>query len=355
MATTGAAPFTIRLGGPDDDPAIAALLGEAVPGTPKADLEVLRWQYRREVYGPTLTVVAEADGRLVGHYSAITVPLRLDGTVVSALRGVDIATAPDHRGRGVFRRVAARLLDEARATTAPVLVSTPNDRSIGTLLALGWQHVVDPAALVAVLEPEAVTARAPRFVPAPVAAAVVGTLARRLPGPPATGAVEVLDTLPPDLLDDLDTLLVPPRPGDGLHHDRRWWAWRYGDHPRPPYRYLTHLVDGRVRGIGVVSPRDDAAGPVFQLLDLVAADRASARAVVHGATSLARQLDLGALVAATTRSSTLHHQLRDAGFVTIPTRLLPRPIHLTVADLRGSGRALAARPWTFSLGDQDHL
>ena len=41
----------LRAAGPGDDEAVAALIGEAFPGNPKARVEVLRWQYRDNPFG----------------------------------------------------------------------------------------------------------------------------------------------------------------------------------------------------------------------------------------------------------------------------------------------------------------
>jgi GNAT superfamily N-acetyltransferase len=348
------APFTVRLGGPDDDEAIAALIADGAPDNPKSDLEVLRWQYRSEIYGPTITVVAEAEGRVVGHYSAITHPVHVDGEQVEALRGVDIVTAVDYRRRGVFRRVAEQLRDAARDAGDEILISTPNDRSIATLLSLGWTHIGDPRAMVIVTDGRALAARAPGLVPVPVgvlATKLLGARGRRRPD----GVTGVTSTVPEDLPDDLASLSPFVVPSNGVRHGRRWWEWRYRDHPKGPYRFVTFRRQGRLAGVGVVSIRDDEVGPVLQLLDVFAEDSDAVRSVTYAATRLARDLDLGAVVAAALAGSELHALLRAAGFVTIPRRWQPRPIHLAAIDLTGNRSSLAARSWSFSLGDQDHL
>lgn len=353
MATSDPAPFTIRLGGPDDDERIAALLAAANPGNPKAELDVLRWQYRRETFGPTLTVVAESGGELVGHYSAITVPFRLGGRETTALRGVDIVTAVEARGRGVFGKVAERLRDAARETGADLLISTPNDASIGTLLRLGWGHVGDPVAMVAVVDPRALSARLPSIVPGVAASAVAALLRRRQREAPVAGATEVVDGLDARLAAQLGTLRPAGASELGIGRDARWWTWRYGDHPRSPYQVVVHRRHGRLGAVAVVSPRP--ADEVLQLLDLVAADRASLLAVGHATTTLARDLGLGAVVAATMPDSLLHHQLGQAGFVAVPRRFQPRPVHLVANDLSGAYGLRRGDRWAFTLGDQDHL
>jgi GNAT superfamily N-acetyltransferase len=351
----GVDPVSVRLGSADDDEQIAQLLADAAPGNPKADLDVLRWQYRTEAFGPTLTVVAEAAGQIVGHYSAITLPVRIDGEAVQALRGVDIVTAVAHRRRGVFRQVAAHLRDAARAAGAEILISTPNDRSIGTLRALGWTHVGDPWTMVIVTQGQALAARAPGLMPVPVGVIATKILGLRSGRHRPDGDTAVTGTVPDDLPDDLHQLSPLVEPANGVVHGKAWWQWRYRDHPKHPYRFVTFRRGGRLAGVGVVSIRDDEIGPVLQLLDVFAEDEEAVRSVTFAATRLARDLDLGAVVAAALGGSDLHALLRKAGFVTIPRRWQPRPIHVAVVDLTGQRPSLAGRTWAFSLGDQDHL
>ena len=355
MSTSSDASVTVRLGGPDDDEAIAALLASGNPGNPKADLDVLRWQYRSEVYGPTLTVVAEDDGEIVGHYSAITLPVHVDGREVTALRGVDIVTAVSHRRRGVFRRVAEHLRDAARDIGAEVLISTPNDQSIGTLSSLGWVHVGDPRVMVIVTDGRALAARAPGLMPVPLGVAATKLLGARVSRRQSDGVTDVSGTVPDDLPEDLSKLSPFVVPANGVRHGHRWWEWRYRDHPHHPYRFVTFRRQGHLAGVGVVSIRDDEVGPVLQLLDVFAEDSHAVRSVTYAATRLARDLDLGAVVAAALAGSELHHLMKAAGFVTIPRRWQPRPIHVAAIDLSGGHQELASRTWAFSLGDQDHL
>jgi GNAT superfamily N-acetyltransferase len=344
-------PVTVRLGTPEDDPAIAALLAEAAPSNPKADLDVLRWQYRTERFGHTVTVVAEVGGEIIGHYSAVAVPVRIDGSPVRALRGVDIATAPRFQGRGVFRSVATMLLEASRDAGIDLIISNPNEQSIATLLSLGWELVGDPRTMAIVTDGRALAARAPGPVPAPVGMIAARVLGMRGSRHRSDGETATSDAVPENM-SDLTALATPTT---GIVHGEDWWRWRYAEHPRHPYRFVSFRRDGHLEGLGVVSLRSDEDGSILQLLELVADDDGAARSVAFAATRFARDLDLGAVVAAALPGSEQQAMLKRAGFVTIPRRWQPRPIHLAVADLTGTRPALADRRWSFSLGDQDHL
>ena len=338
----------VRPGGPDDDAAIAELLGVAAPQNPKADLDVLRWQYRREAFGPTVTALAEVDGQVIAHYSAVGIPVSVAGRPVRAAHGVDIATHPDHRGQGRFRAVAERLQHLAAAAGYELIVSNPNDDSAPTLGRLGWSTGPDPELLVVPVDGAALARRV--GVPGPLGAAarrVVPGSGRR----PPVGTLEV--AAPPADLDEL-WVRVGPTAAPGTVRDRAWWCWRYADHPRAPYRIVEARRRGRLVGTMAVTVRDDEPRALL-VLDLLAVDDAAVRELTRAACALARQHDAALLVAAASAGTSSRARLRSAGFLPVPRRLRPRPLHLAVLDL--SGRALVPTPdrWEFALGDQDHL
>lgn len=132
----------IRAAGPDDRPAVVALVGAALgwrSGDPNAEL--FAWKHDANPFGPSPMWVAEADGRLVG----VRVFLRWelvdrDGGVVHAVRAVDTATHPDARGRGVFTRLTTHAL-EALGGDVDFVFNTPNAESRPGYLKMGWEVV----------------------------------------------------------------------------------------------------------------------------------------------------------------------------------------------------------------------
>ena len=81
--------LVLRQAGPDDDEAIAACIAEAFPDNPKADVDVLRWQYRDNPFGETSSWVWDDGGRIVAHYSGFPMPCLIDGEVGLTANAVD--------------------------------------------------------------------------------------------------------------------------------------------------------------------------------------------------------------------------------------------------------------------------
>lgn len=70
--------------------------------------------FRVEVFNPGAScVVAEIDGRIVAYYCA--------ATVLDEMNLHTIAVAPEHRGRGIARRLIASLFADARRLEASLI------------------------------------------------------------------------------------------------------------------------------------------------------------------------------------------------------------------------------------------
>ena len=105
---------------PGDEPAAVALLVEVFEGWPRQlpgtdPAAFFRWKHLESPFGPSVMVVAEADGAVIGFEALIRWPVSSGGRTVVGARGVDIAVRPAHRGRGVagalIRGAAAGIAD----------------------------------------------------------------------------------------------------------------------------------------------------------------------------------------------------------------------------------------------------
>lgn len=240
-----AADLVVRRARPDDRAAMVALAGAALGWSPTdPNAELFAWKHDRSPFGPSPAWVAELDGELVG----VRVLLRWTFVApgdrrVHAVRAVDTATAPGHRGLGIFRRLTMAAVDELTAEGTDIVFNTPNDQSRPGYLKMGWEVLGRVPVGVAVRRPSGVVAMARARVPAakwstPTA---VGDDASVVLGP---------DAAPADRAALARALGAHPGPVDGalLATERTpaLFAWRYADGPLQ-YRVLRrgrHLDDG---------------------------------------------------------------------------------------------------------------
>lgn len=336
---------SLRLAGPDDDTRIRALIAAAYPDNPKADAAITRWQYWDNPFGRTRSWVWERDGQAVGHWAAVPVPLVLDGVAATGAKGVDIATHPDARRRGLFARLAARLLEDLADAQVPALLSHPNPSSAPAVQRAG-------AALVE---------RVPAFVRALDAAWLAERF--RLPGPAARLAVRAAFPTrragparevdrPPE---DLDALWGRLDERWGIRRDAAWWRWRYVERPGGAYRFVEVRRNGAPVGAAALRVREAFGGRFGYVMEFLAVDEEAATALTGALGELARAERAAGLVLIGTSWSRPVALARRAGFRGLPRRLEPNPLRFLVAEPGGDSARLARRGWSAAWGDLDHL
>ncbi|HET6794410.1 MAG TPA: GNAT family N-acetyltransferase [Acidimicrobiales bacterium] len=337
----------IRRAGPDDDPAIRSLLAEVFPANIKARAEVMTWQYWDNPFGAAHSWVAEDDGRIVAHYAGIALPGVLGGEAVTFAMGVDAATAPTHRGLGLFEQLARAVYLDCGQAGMPVTYCLPNPNSLRGFQKAGGQEVGRARVLVAPLDD---AWAAGRFHVPTLAVRAARRTAFRLPADEAGCAAEA----PPEGLDGLWATVAPSYPYSVARHGA-WWSWRYGQRPERPYLFAESRASGRLEAAAAAMVREDLGGRFLCLLELMAVDRRAARRAVAALVRSAGVLGVVG-VAATALSGSPHYRLATAaGLRPLPRRFEPQPMHVGVVDNAGTRPGLTGARWSMSWGDLDHL
>lgn len=117
----------VRTERPGDEESLDRLITRAFGGSAVAGLvRLLRDDWPG--YDRRLSLVAELDGRLVGHVLGLTVASRLCGEAVPAMTVGPVCVDPEHQRRGVGRRLLAALHDAGRDAGAryAVLAGVPS-------------------------------------------------------------------------------------------------------------------------------------------------------------------------------------------------------------------------------------
>lgn len=133
---------TIRRAETADEPAVLSLLGSSLGWLPDGlHRDFFRWKHQDNPFGRSPAWVAVAEGRVVGFRSFLRWEFQTRRGVVRAVRAVDTATHPDHRRRGIFRRLTLHALDDLRAEGVAFIFNTPNDQSRPGYLKMGWRQI----------------------------------------------------------------------------------------------------------------------------------------------------------------------------------------------------------------------
>jgi putative acetyltransferase len=134
---TGAArrDLVIRAERPDDDEAITSVV-EAAFGSP-AEAQLVRDIRASEQFVPELSLVAELDGRIVGHVMISGTWLDDDGARRTIASLSPLAVAPDLHGQGIGSALVREVTAQADALGEPLVVLEGSPVFYGRL---GFEH-----------------------------------------------------------------------------------------------------------------------------------------------------------------------------------------------------------------------
>lgn len=318
--------LTIRELEPEDGPEVVRLLSRALGWADDARHERLfDWKHRRNPFGPSLAWVALVDGRVAGLRAFLRWELCWQGRVVSAVRAVDTATHPDHRGAGVFSRLTRHGLEALRGAGIELVFNTPNDQSRPGYLKMGWEEVGRLPLRFRVASVASLPSVTRARVPADLWSVASGA------GRPAA-----------DVLSDGPALegLLGSQPAPGRLSTRRTPAflrWRYGGLDELAYRAVCD-ESGLAGGVALFRLR--RRGPAVEaMIGDVVTPGGDARRAARLARQVVRASGADYAVAAGDR--------RWGGFVPLPRQ---GPV-LTWRGVAAGAARPPLRSWGLSLGD----
>jgi hypothetical protein len=310
---------------PSDLDAIRALHAQVFGGARPVEHDL--WKFVENPAGPSIVMLAEHNGEIVGQYALLPARLRLGNEVVLGAQSLDTMVRSDFRGQGMFTVLALECFELARSRGVEVLYGFPNDNSYpGFIRSLNWDHTGDVCRWARPLS----LSDHPRIPK--VAAPFVDLLTRLLP----SGHFQRNDTtIQPERPDPakLDALLSRWREVKRrcrVERDEKWFDWRFSERSQRGYQYLSVYRRGTLAAVAIWTP---TTGRIAELLgdDAVALEAAVAMIV-----SLARGSGLSA-VSTVTNDAICVQVLRACGFLrreqipyivrTLSTRNLDGNIH----------------------------
>lgn len=342
----------VRAADRTDDAGIRALLAACFPDNIKSRAAYTRWQYWDNPFGAARSWVAEAEGRIVSHWAAVPVPMILDGVEGLGAKGVDGATDPAYRGRGLFAELGRNLRRDASAAGIRAILTHPNPDAARGAEQAGAVLISRAAAHVRPLD-DAWLGRRARLPGA--AGRAAGAFVRRAAFPLRPGdRAEVTAALP----EGIDDLWARAGRGvrNGVARHQGWWDWRYAQRPDRPYRYALTRRGGRLSGVACVTVAERFGGRFGLVLEYLAVDEDAARGLTAALSAIATAEQAVGLALVTLPRSDLSALCRGAGFRRLPRRLEPRALRMMVFDPSSDdASALAARRWSMAWGDLDHI
>lgn len=138
--------LTVRRIDPEDRTGVIAVAVRALGWRgDERDRDFFAWKHEDNPFGPSPAWVAIEGGRIVGFRTFLCWQLARGAERLRMVRAVDTATDPDHQGKGIFRLLTERAVEELTAAGYDAVFNTPNSQSRPGYLKMGWAQLGRPA------------------------------------------------------------------------------------------------------------------------------------------------------------------------------------------------------------------
>lgn len=132
----------IREGTEQDIPEILKVLKASLGETSSQKTEeVWRFKHIDNPFGKSLVLLALENDQIIGVRAFMRWKWQRGDQVFSAFRAVDTATHPNHRGKGVFKKLTLKALEIGKERGDNFVFNTPNSQSKPGYLKMGWKEV----------------------------------------------------------------------------------------------------------------------------------------------------------------------------------------------------------------------
>jgi GNAT superfamily N-acetyltransferase len=326
-----------------DENAVLDLLRESLGEGPtgRRTPAFFRWKHFANPFGASFMLVGEVDGRIVGLRAFMRWEFRCDNRTIRAVTAVDTATHPHYQGQGIFSKLTRTALDSL-AGDADLVFNTPNEKSLGGYLKMGWQVAGRVPIRIRVRHPLKLalglrSIRGPGVVPGREAPRVAAPRAAELLADSGVGSLI-------ERWSAAETRIATTREG-------RYLDWRYAEVPSLDYRALSLSHAGRTRGLAIfrVRPRGGLWESTVTELIVEPGDRATASNLLRRVIAAA---SVDHLACHFPSGSTAARQAVRSGFVPSNARItfVVKPLNRNLGvDVTSLAR------WALSLGDVEVL
>lgn len=132
----------IRKATQNDIPKIIQVL-KASLGEDKLELSERVWTFKHidNPFGSSIVYVAVENEIIIGVRALMRWEWHCGSKKYSALRAVDTATHPYHRGKGIFKKLTLKAVENSKSIGDHFIFNTPNDQSRPGYLKMGWKEV----------------------------------------------------------------------------------------------------------------------------------------------------------------------------------------------------------------------
>ncbi|MBT2581291.1 GNAT family N-acetyltransferase [Planococcus sp. ISL-109] len=303
------------------------------------------WQWKFETFPESASiVVSEEDGRINGHAAFLKICARHNGKDITIGERVDIMVDPDAQGRGIYKQIVARMIQECVAEKIDILYGFPAQTAKQVFLkAAGGSDLGNVPRFLAVNKPGALLASklSPlKAIQSPINKLFSASIPKKTKHilRAMTGELELADELYARFEDQYP--LHAKR--DGSYLQRRFLS-----HPEKQYRVYALESNGQADGYCVLHDETKENGVTFTtIVDLLGANDEAV--IADQLKAIRRFTQADALNCWAVPESPRYRGLKKAGFFHINS-----PMPFVIKDFTGTGNYDQLTDWHLSQSDVD--
>ncbi len=126
----------------EDVPEIVELLKRSLGESlmPKTT-EYFIWKHYKNPFGKSIILIAKEEGKIIGLRAFMKWEWVFSEKKMLSVRAVDTATDPIYHGRGIFKKLTMKAIEESQKEQVSFIYNTPNPISLKGYLTLGWHSI----------------------------------------------------------------------------------------------------------------------------------------------------------------------------------------------------------------------
>lgn len=269
------------------------------------------WKFQRFSSPPAIIIVAESDGRIVGHAACLQMDALYQGQKLRLAERVDIMVDPDFQGQGIYKQIVARMLEECEKQHVDILYGFPAPKAKDVFLSSAKANDLgNVPRFLAVNKPGSLLSTkvaALSFLKKP--ADQLFNLLRRKKSPYSLKELSLADL---SLVDELYVRYSADYPLHAMR-DSNYVKRRFLEHPDKDYQVVALSANQQDQGYAVLHKETAANGICFEtIVDLWGPNDSAQLAAMFRA--VRANSDADALNVWAVKDSARYAALKKAGF-----------------------------------------
>ncbi|MFT3978950.1 MAG: GNAT family N-acetyltransferase [Ferruginibacter sp.] len=320
-------------------------------------IENLIWLHQKNIPGTNSIFYAMNGDDVAAIYTALPVKFHLNGQKSNALQSIDTITDINHRGKGLFPKLAKQLYADATNEGFSLVYGFPNENSApGFFNKLGWTSFGEAPFII---KPLSISYFFKKILNRKaVPDSTEENYRIDLPGRKQLSGGDYIESFP-SFTPDYDDLWNKISTNIKVCVDRgmSYMNWRYVEKPDSSYTRLGYYRNGILQGVIVFTIKNKHQGRVAYIMELIydGADGKIGKALLKYAHKICRTNRTDVILAWAFENSFNFKAYKKTGYYHLPIKLRPQHLFLGVKSLAGNNQDLInnINNWYISYSDSD--